>query len=876
VSLADHLALGHLLRVTTSDAIPRLNATLEGRYRVQRELGEGGMATVYLADDLRHERRVALKVLKPELSAIVGAERFLAEIRTTANLQHPHILPLFDSGEADGMLFYVMPHVEGGSLRERMDRQRQFGAAETIAMMTKVASALDYAHGRGVVHRDIKPSNILLSEQGEPLVADFGIALALDAAGDARVTQTGFIVGTPAYSSPEQAAAEPDVDGASDQYSLACVAFEMLAGEPPYTGPTAHAITSKRLTTPIPSVRTARGTLPTTVDAALKRALATVPRDRFETVGAFAAALARQDRVAAPGSGRSTARTAAVLVAAALVAIVGGAVWLASRPEPTVRGRVVVGEFENLTGDPALDAAGRAASEWLSQSLAQASIAEAVLPFDALPSSQGSGFLAPGTSTAVISEAARRSGFGTVITGSYYLRGDSLEFQAQVTNADDGSLITGAGPVRGRVDEPLETASLLADQLLGRLGSYLDPLLLPESWSAAVRPPNYRAWQAHVRARDLIFADEYTASAAAALEAITIDPSFGRPYRLAMEGLHHTGESARADSVLRQWEHHLPEMLPVDRSNFAMVRAEFYGDLATAISSARESARLAPDQGPHLHAMWVGSVSPRPAVSVELYDSRDAERPIWRTTSDDQVWTTNALHVLGSYDRELAVALAGQEDETERVAPAYAELRALVALGRVDEAMRGLGALPALVSHRDYLPAVLWTPGIALSRLAKELAAHGHPAEASVAAERAVGWYDGRPATGPFDREDRVALAEALILLGRLDEARGGLERGLSEAPDDVAYLGLLGVAAARSGDSTEAGRLSDALTRSDPTYAHGEPSYWRARIAAALGEGESAASLLQEALTEGSYRRLHIHADFPEPVAARFAPAGG
>jgi eukaryotic-like serine/threonine-protein kinase len=200
--------------------IDRLNVALEGRYRIERELGEGGMATVYLAEDLRHRRKVAVKVLRPELAAVVGAERFLAEIETTANLQHPYILPLFDSGEADGFLFYVMPYVEGESLREKLDREKQLRVDEAVEIARKVADALDYAHEQGVVHRDVKPANILLSARGEPLVADFGIARAVSQAGGGRLTETGLSLGTPHYMSPEQATGDQDVDPRSDVYAL--------------------------------------------------------------------------------------------------------------------------------------------------------------------------------------------------------------------------------------------------------------------------------------------------------------------------------------------------------------------------------------------------------------------------------------------------------------------------------------------------------------------------------------------------------------------------------------------------------------------------------------------------------------------------------
>ena len=275
-----------------SDPILRLNAALEGRYAIERELGEGGMATVYLAEDIKHNRKVALKVLKPELAAVVGAERFLAEIKTTANLTHPHILPLFDSGEAASFLFYVMPHVEGESLRERIDREKQLGVDDAVAITQKVANALDYAHQHGVVHRDIKPGNILLSEQGEPLVADFGIALAVAQAGGGRITETGLSLGTPHYMSPEQATGDRDVDPRSDVYALGCVLYEMLAGQPPFSASTAQAVLVKILTADAPSITSERRTVPPHVGHALAKALEKLPADRFTSAAEFGAALA--------------------------------------------------------------------------------------------------------------------------------------------------------------------------------------------------------------------------------------------------------------------------------------------------------------------------------------------------------------------------------------------------------------------------------------------------------------------------------------------------------------------------------------------------------------------------------------------------------
>jgi len=273
-------------------AIPeRLAAALADRYRLERELGQGGMATVYLAEDLRHHRRVAIKVLRPELAAVLGADRFVQEITTTASLQHPHILPLFDSGTADGFLYYVMPYVEGETLRDKLNREKQLGVDVAVKLTTEVADALDYAHRHGVIHRDIKPENILLHD-GRPMVADFGIALAVSAAAGGRMTETGLSLGTPHYMSPEQATAEKEITARSDVYSLASVLYEMLSGDPPHTASTAQAVILQIVAEDVTPVQRRRKAVPSNVAAALAKALQKLPADRFDSAQSFAAALA--------------------------------------------------------------------------------------------------------------------------------------------------------------------------------------------------------------------------------------------------------------------------------------------------------------------------------------------------------------------------------------------------------------------------------------------------------------------------------------------------------------------------------------------------------------------------------------------------------
>jgi eukaryotic-like serine/threonine-protein kinase len=284
----------------------QLKTALSDRYAIEHEIGAGGMATVYLARDLKHNRKVALKVLRPELAAVLGVERFLSEIEVTANLQHPHLLPLFDSGEAGGLLFYVMPYIEGESLRDRLERERQLPVSEAIRIAVAVCSALDYAHRRGVIHRDLKPENILLHD-GQPMVTDFGIALAITNAGGARVTQTGLSLGTPQYMSPEQATGDRVIDARSDIYSLAAVLYELLTGDPPHAASTVQAIIAKVLTDKPQHVRHLRESVPEHVDAALMCALSKLPADRFATAGEFAESL--QGTRAVPVSAPAASRT---------------------------------------------------------------------------------------------------------------------------------------------------------------------------------------------------------------------------------------------------------------------------------------------------------------------------------------------------------------------------------------------------------------------------------------------------------------------------------------------------------------------------------------------------------------------------------------
>ena len=454
---------------------------LRDRYLIERELGRGGMATVYLARDLKHGRLVAIKLLRRELVAALGPERFLREIQVTAGLQHPHILPLLDSGTLEDAAggnrpYYVMPYVEGESLRDRLAREGQLPISEAVRIACDVAAALGYAHERGVVHRDIKPENILLSG-GQAVVADFGIARALSAEGAERLTETGLALGTPHYMSPEQASGDPQVDGRADIYALGCVLYEMLAGEPPYTGPTAQAIVAKRMIEPIPRVRTVRETVPEELERTITRALAKVPADRFATAPEFAEALSRS-LIALPapqaaGIGRRW-RTAAVLLAI----LAGGAVALRlwSRPPgPNISpsaSLIAVLPFAPSGSDTALSRLGRDLVFTLSAELDGLDVIRVVDANTVLAQAKPDGLYSPAEGAAL----ARRFGAGSIVHGSLVREGADVRLDFVLLPTDS----TVAPLARASVSSAPDSIAALTDSAVH--------ILLRQIWTRGPAP----------------------------------------------------------------------------------------------------------------------------------------------------------------------------------------------------------------------------------------------------------------------------------------------------------------------------------------------------------------------------------------------------
>jgi eukaryotic-like serine/threonine-protein kinase len=476
---------------TSSSFVDQLSRGLEGRYTLERELGQGGMAVVFLAQDLKHARSVALKVLKPEVAAQIGAERFLREIKLAAGLTHPHILPVHDSGDANGVLFYVMPNMEGRSLRERLDKERQLPLDEALRVTREVASALDYAHRQRVLHRDVKPENILMHE-GSAMVADFGIGKALSTG--RSITQTGMSLGTPSYMSPEQASGEADVDGRSDLYSLGCVLYEMLTGEPPFTGPNAQAIITKRFIAPIPRVRASRD-IPEAIDDVVTRSLARTPVDRFPTTGEFAEAL-RQANIRV-----DTPRTPA------------------EAPRVAPSKAIAVLPLANMSADPE--------NEYFSDGMTE-EIINALAKVPGLQVASRSSCFAFKGKQVEVREVGERLGVGTVLEGSVRKIGNKIRITTQLISVESGYHLWSETYNRQLEDVfeiQDEISRAIVDALKLRLSSEHDQLVVPAK--------NLEAYNLYLKAR--FFYHRFNeASLRKSLDfyqrVLLLEPGYGRAY----------------------------------------------------------------------------------------------------------------------------------------------------------------------------------------------------------------------------------------------------------------------------------------------------------------------------------------------------------
>jgi tetratricopeptide (TPR) repeat protein/predicted Ser/Thr protein kinase len=842
-----------------SDPLEVLKEVLSARYRVERELGRGGMAVVYLAEDLKHRRKVALKVLKPELARAIGSGRFLQEIAIAAGLNHPNILPLHDSGEAGGLLYYVMPYVAGESLGDRLRREKQLSIPEALGIVQDVAAGLSHAHRAGIIHRDIKPTNILLAS-GRAVVSDFGIARAIGEAGGQDLTEPGLVLGTPAYMSPEQAAGVTELDARTDIYSLGCVLYEMLAGQPPFTGSSAAALLARKAIDTVPRLRVVRDAVPQAMEDVLLRALAKVPADRFVTVEEFAEALVTPGlpASAAPISPAARARRLwGVGVGLAVLMATGAAAWtVAHRGTGLVPDRVVVNLFENRTRDPTLDPLASMTADWLTDGIQHLGSIE-VVPTTAtlfLASDLRAGKTGSTDPTGGLRRLVEETGAGLVVTGAYYRLGDSLQFRARIVNARSGTAIRIVDPVTGSVERPLEVIEALREKVLGALAAHLDVAM----GELAQSPPAYTAYKPYLEGLKLFSQLRVNEAIPRLDSAIALDSTFTSALFISANVQATAGQFARYDSSLDRLERLRGRMSAAETHYLDWMQALRRGDLTEALHALREAARLTPNPGTRYMVGVFGLRANRPGEALRVLPARDRQSLFWRTWSWTWQVPTEAYHLLGDHRRELKEARRGRQQHPDLLATMYNEVLALAGLGEIEAVQSLLHDALALA------PQPVWTYGSLAANAALELRVHGHPESARTVLQGAMEWYRERLTEHPGQGQLRFELARCLYWSGRWDEARVLFDTLLSEVPEsgapwhglgtasDFDYLGFLGVIAARQGHSADALRLSERLAAITRPHLFGYPTLWRARIAALMGDPERAVGLLRQAISQG------------------------
>ncbi|MFO7587699.1 MAG: protein kinase [Gemmatimonadota bacterium] len=876
-----------------------LGEALGDRFRIVRELGRGGMAIVFLAWERKHDRPVVLKVLRPEIAARYGAERFEREVRLAARLSHPHIVGLIDSGEAAGLLYYVMPHVEGETLRERLAREGSLPRDEALPLLRDVAGALAHAHEAGVVHRDLKPDNVLVAGRHAYLM-DFGVAKSVTAdAEEANLTRTGDAVGTPRYMAPEQLAGMAALDHRADLYAWGQLAHEMFAGS---VREMQSSDLDGREVAPEVAARLSarRPDLPAELAELVGRCLEVRPSRRLDSAREILAVIERAGALTpagrsvardvsgvgparAPGRGRRTGGRGrhAVLVGAGLLvaAATAGLAFALLRGTPeraapvavasdvALSGPVAVAPLANETGDASLDVLGRLAGDWITEGLLQTNAVPVVPWPTALRAAEIAAAAADaGRPVDPVSFLAAETGAATIVTGSFYRVGEKLRFRAEVTDARNGRLISALAAEAAPAGAPVPAIQALRDRLMGSLAVATDERLASAP-GIARHPPTFDAYRAFDAGMRLYLQQEYEDAAPEFFRAFSLDTTFTEALLLAATNLYNLGTrpgKARADSVLGELGAKRGTFSELQELRWRHLTAMLDSDAETALRAVRRAREIAPASRTSYNVAETALNVMRPAEARRVLESLDPDRGAMREWA--QYWTAlaHARHLTGDHEGELAAARAMRSRHPDRTIARVLEARALAASGRTGELETALAEMETLP------PTTYWSLGAALTVAGEELRAHGRPREGDAMLERAGAWLEARLSETPGRREHRYWLGSALYDLGRWREAAAVFGGLAVDYPDRETYAGLAALSEARLGDLASARAR---LAASFP-YAEGERTAYLARVEAIAGDPARGLSLLIDALRMGAPGAPWLHASaWPDLLLMRDDP---
>ncbi|MGA9752714.1 MAG: serine/threonine-protein kinase [Acidobacteriota bacterium] len=872
-----------------------------GPYEVLSPLGAGGMGEVYRARDTRLGREVAVKVLPSEFAQDPERlRRFEQEARATAALDHPNILVLHDLGIHDGAPYIVTELLEGESLRERL-RGGPLPPAKAVGFGIQIAQGLAAAHEKGIVHRDLKLENLFITKDGRVKILDFGLARltqpesarseGLSQAQTAEgPTREGTVLGTPGYMAPEQVRGQAS-DARADLFAFGCVLYEMLSDRRAFTGQTQTDVAAAVLRDDPPDLLTLAPKTSPVLAQIVKRCLEKRPGDRFSSAHDLAFALETLsgsgpalpsgpvERPGGPGRFSMTWGKAALgLAAVVLLGLLAG--WVAWRqgapagPEGAALNpkRVVVAIFENQTGDPALDPLGRLACDWITQGLSQISQFETVPSTAVLRIEKAGGAKAGAARFDPPTLMGRETGAGLVVSGSYYLQGQTLVLQAKITDASTGKVLYASDPIVGTRENPMKPLDSLRQRVMGAMAVVADPHLF--SAKKLEQPPLYGAYREYVAGLEL-FGEAPDQAIGHFNRAVQLDPSFSGPKLYIASAYTAMGQYEAADAILEELNKHRETLPPINRAFLDWGRAQLDGRWTLAMEALRETEKLDPKSTMTCYAIgMVALFADRPGVTVDLFTRLSPQGDLFTTSTIPNSWSLNVLaaayHMLGDYDRELAVSDHAVHELPDILTTREGRVRALAALGRAEEVRSTIEEGADVLSRQGRLDELMLVA-------ASELRTHGNREASLQMANRAADWLGSRPPAEKADLQCALMLANALYAAQRWEEARLAFERlsadhplvarpqattnaGGAETTESesqrvwtvICCLGPLGALAARRGDRATALRISDELARIDTRFLFGAQIYWRACIAALLGDRTHAVDLLREALAAG------------------------
>ncbi len=855
-------------------------STFAGRYQIIEELGKGGMGKVYKAFDTDINEKIALKLIKPEISADKNTiKRFQNELKYARKISHRNVCRMYDLNKEKSSYYITMEYVSGGDLKRLIRRTKRLDTGTAISIAMQICEGLEEAHSLGVVHRDLKPSNIMVDDDGNARIMDFGIARPVKGKG---ITGSGVMIGTPEYMSPEQVEAK-ETDQRSDIYSLGIILYEMTTGRLPFEADTPFAVGVKHTSEEPPDPKELNPQIPEDLCRVILKCLEKDKVNRYQSAADMRSELIRIEKgiptsekvvpKRKPITSREitvTFRLRKLLIPAVIVLVAAAAIIFflsRSRGLDVDPDRVVVAVFENMTGDESLDSIGSIAADWITHGLSQTGLVEVVPKMTALMSSQRIGTESGGLQgKAPLRALARETGAGTVISGAYYLVDETLRFQAKVTDAVPGKLIQAIQPVSGPRESPMDVIREMQQQIMGALAVHFDPLL---STVTLGKPPVFEAYREFMMGLDFWGVD-YDQARQHFERAIELDPTFMRPRVMIGVSYENQGEYAKADAIYQLVNRNREQFTPFERHCHDYLMAAMQGRKEEAMWHVRQAEKLAPKEPtepPIKYTIGRLAVSlNRPQVTVDTYAKKDFQ--VWLN-----LWTgraagswpfghlTRAHHMLGNYKQELKEARRGLKYYPNMLSLRRHEVRALAALGRVDEVNKIIDESLAITSQAG-------TPGDVMREAAQELRAHGHLEAYKDNAARAVDWYQDKLSEKEATEEQQYDLARSLYIAEKWEESQALFEELVAEKPDNIDYKGYLGTLAARRGDREEALRIATELKSIDRPYLFGNHTYWRACIASLLGEQEQAVALLREAFAQGRDYGVYLHREMDlEPL---------